>query len=191
MNNISLRFFCTHFLFLECLAPAIYIRDMFAQSLFWSAPRNAACFASCYIQYFALSQFVRFFTTLTCAWSDKLVTFTIRIRLLNTLNLSTLHCVRLFACDVIGHFDDLNCYSIENDANKVRDWQQGSWETRFWVVRTWVWSRLFSASHLSCFRFRSCYDKSKQKRKIVLKFEKYILLSTLTLYKYSERLQAL
>ena len=134
MNNISLRFFCTHFLFLECLAPAIYIRDMFAQSLFWSAPRNAACFASCYIQYFALSQFVRFFTTLTCAWSDKLVTFTIRIRLLNTLNPSTLHCVRLFACDVIGHFDDLNCYSIEKDANKVRDWQQRSWETRFWVV---------------------------------------------------------
>ena len=76
----------------------------------------------CYIQYFALAQFVRFFSTLPCAWSDKLVKCTVRIRLLNTLNPSTLQCVRLFACDVIGHFHDLNYnYSIENFASKVRD----------------------------------------------------------------------
>ena len=75
----------------------------------------------CYIQYFSLAQFVRFFSTLPCAWSDKLAKCTVRIRPLNTLNPSSLQWVRLFACDVIGHFDDLNYYSIENFANKLRD----------------------------------------------------------------------
>ena len=105
---------------------------------------------ACYIQYFALAQFVRFFTTLPCAWSHKLVTFTVRIRLLIKLNPSTLQCVRLFACDVIGHFGE------RLTVRKLRKQILG---------RTWVCSLLFSASHLSCFRFRSCYDKSKQKNR--------------------------
>jgi len=103
-----------HFLFLECLAPALYIgiclprvcsdRRVFDLS-------STICLRSSFAS----------LPLLPCAWSDKLVTFTVRIRPLIKLNPNTLQCVRLFACDVIGHFEDLNYYSIETFANKVRD----------------------------------------------------------------------